>query len=72
MKMKKENLYCIRHYLICDSGFKIYLIKAKDEEQAKKKYLKINKIGYNLGVTAEKITNYPYKVIDFDNPNYEG
>jgi len=70
--------FCVTHHLVGGSGFQIYIIRAENETEAERKYIKKSFLsdrtepGTVIGLSVEEITTDVYLAIRYDDPTYEG
>ena len=64
------KLFIITHHLVADSGFKVTIVKADTEKEARIKYKQT--VGFCLGITIQEVTKDVQEVYRYDNSLYEG
>jgi hypothetical protein len=66
-----KTMFAIIQFLVADSGHRIAIVKAPNEEEAIKRYLEKTKY-INYGIYAKEIEEDVQIIFEYDNPNYEG
>lgn len=72
-----EYLYIVHYLGPCESGFSEYIVRATSEQEAiskvKVKMMFSTKDTMNIGFYAELLSDQEvFKIVDYENPYYEG